>query len=383
MDMQFIIMARDGASAARTGRLHTPHGVVQTPVFMPVGTRAAVKTLTPLMLEELGAEIILGNTYHLHTRPGADLVAAFGGLHRFMAWPRAILTDSGGFQVFSLADLRNITDDGVTFQSHIDGARVFIGPREALRIQHQLGADIIMCFDECPPATAPRAVIEQAVARTLRWARVCRAEQARAAEGGTQQALFGIVQGGTHDDLRRQCAEELVALGFPGYAIGGVAVGEPPEEMARITQVCCAVLPPDKPRYLMGVGRPEDMLAAVACGVDMFDCVLPTRNARNGEAFTPDGDVPVKAGRFKDDAQPVQPGCTCYTCRTFTRAYIRHLFNVGESLGGMLLTMHNLHFYLRMMEEVRAAITTGTFLQYARAFMARRAAQQPVPEPVA
>lgn len=383
MSLQFVITARDRASAARAGQLHTPHGVVRTPVFMPVGTRAAVKTLTPVLLQELGAEIILGNTYHLHTRPGADLVATFGGLHQFMAWPRALVTDSGGFQVFSLAELRNITDDGVTFQSHIDGARLFIGPREAMQIQQQLGADIIMAFDECPPATAPRRVIEEAVARTLRWARVCRAEQQRATEAGNQQALFGIVQGGTHDDVRRACTEALLALDFPGYAIGGVAVGEPPEEMARITHLCCTLLPDERPRYVMGVGRPEDILAAVQCGVDMFDCVLPTRNARNGEAFTPDGDLPVKAGRYKDDRQPVQPGCTCYTCRTFSRAYIRHLFNVGESLGGMLLTMHNLHFYLRMMDDVRAAITAGTFTQYATAFIARRAAQRLVPEPLA
>lgn len=380
MPLQFTIHARDRGSAARCGQLHTPHGVVQTPVFMPVGTRAAVKTLTPHMLDELGAEIILGNTYHLHVRPGADVIASFGGLHHFMAWPRAILTDSGGFQVFSLAELRNITDQGVTFQSHIDGTRLFIGPRESMRIQQQLGADIIMAFDECPPATAPRDVIAGAVARTLRWARVCRDEHARAADAGNQQALFGIVQGGTHEDLRRACAEELLTLDFTGYAIGGVAVGEPPEEMARITQICCALLPDDRPRYVMGVGRPEDILAAVQCGVDMFDCVLPTRNARNGEAFTPDGDLPVKAGRFKDDPNPVQPGCTCYTCRTFSRAYIRHLFNVGESLGGMLLTIHNVHFYLRMMAAVRAAIAAGTFVDYAAAFIARRAAHNRVPE---
>jgi len=349
----------------------------------PTGTRAAVKTLTPLMLAELGAEIILGNTYHLHTRPGAALIQSFGGLHRFMAWPRAILTDSGGFQVFSLAELRNISDDGVTFQSHIDGARLFIGPREAMQIQRQLGADIIMAFDECPPATAPRRVIEDAVARTLRWARTCRDEHQRARDAGNAQALFGIVQGGTHDDLRRACAEELLALEFPGYAIGGVAVGETPEEMARITGVCCALLPPDKPRYLMGVGRPEDILAAVLRGVDMFDCVLPTRNARNGEAFTSDGDLPIKAGRFKDDPNPVEAGCACYTCRTFSRAYIRHLFNVGESLGGMLLTIHNLHFYLQLMRDIRAAITAGTLAAFAAQLSARRAAHQRDMEPVA
>ncbi|MCX7846696.1 MAG: tRNA guanosine(34) transglycosylase Tgt [bacterium] len=380
MGFSFQILAQDAHSAARIGRLRTPHGIVHTPAFMPVGTRAAVKTLTPNLLTDLGAEIILGNTYHLHVRPGASLIASLGGLHRFMAWPRPILTDSGGFQVFSLADLRNVTDEGVTFQSHIDGTRLFIGPREAIQIQHQLGADIIMTFDECPPATAPRSVVADAVARTTRWARICLEEHQHAYAEENQQALFAIVQGGTFDDLRRRCVDELLALDFPGYAIGGVAVGEPQEEIERITALCAELLPQDRPRYLMGVGRPEDILGAVQSGIDLFDCVLPTRNARNGEAITADGDLPIKAGRFKDDPNPVQPGCTCYTCRTFSRAYLRHLFNVGESLGGMLLTIHNVHFYLQLMADIRAAISSGTLSHYATQLRERRAVAS-VPEP--
>jgi queuine tRNA-ribosyltransferase len=359
--------------AARAGVLTTPHGCIETPVFMPVGTRATVKMLSPADLRTLGAQIILGNTYHLMTRPGAAIVAAHGGLHQFMAWDRPILTDSGGFQVFSLAELRNITDAGVRFQSHIDGDEICLGPREAMQMQQTLGADIAMAFDECPPSTAARAVIEDAVRRTLAWARICLACRDAHRQAGGQQMLFGIVQGGVHDDLRRQCIAELCAQPFDGFAIGGLAVGEAPAEMYRVTALCAEHLPADRPRYLMGVGRPEDIVEAVVRGMDMFDCVMPTRNARNGSAFTADGDLAVKSGKYKDDLRPIEDGCACYACRTFTRAYIRHLLNVGEALGGYLLTVHNLHFYLTLMRDLRAAILAGHLSGFARAFLARRA----------
>ncbi len=368
----FSVTAWDAATAARRGVLRTPHGEVETPVFMPVGTRGAVKTMTPALLDELGARLILGNTYHLLTRPGMDIMRAAGGLHRFMAWPRVILTDSGGFQVYSLAELRNITDRGVAFQSHVDGAKLFIGPEESMRIQQTLGSDIAMAFDECPPSTADRSLIETAVERTLNWADTCWESNRRFNENGVRQRLFAIAQGGTHDDLRARCIDVLLRTEFPGYAIGGLAVGEPVETMYRVTQFCCERLPTDKPRYLMGVGTPEDVLNSVMRGIDMFDCVLPTRNARNGEAFTDSGDLPVKAGRYKDDFRPLQDGCACYTCRTFSRAYLRHLFNVGESLAGQLLTIHNLHFYLALMNDIRAAISGNTLAQFAKAFMEKR-----------
>jgi len=372
----FVCLQHATDCAARAGRLATPHGCIETPAFMPVGTRATVKMLTPAELHTLGTQIILANTYHMLTRPGAEIIAAHGGLHRFMAWDGPILTDSGGFQVYSLADLRNITDAGVRFKSHIDGSALFLGPREAMQMQHTLGSDIAMAFDECPPSTADRAIIEEAVRRTLAWARVCLACRDAHQQAGSRQLLFGIVQGGVHDDLRLHCLEELCALPFDGFAIGGLAVGEAPEEMYRVTELCARHLPADQPRYLMGVGRPEDIVQAVVRGVDMFDCVMPTRNARNGSAFTADGDLAIKSGRFKDDLRPVEPGCACYACRTFTRAYIRHLLNVGEALGGQLLTMHNLHFYLTLMRDLRAALQANQLTAFARAFLARRAAGQ-------
>lgn len=372
MDTFFQIEHTDTNSCARAGVMHTAHGSVQTPVFMPVGTRAAVKTLTPRVIEELDAQIILGNTYHLLTRPGPEIIEEAGGLHSFMSWNGPILTDSGGFQVYSLAALRNIDDTGAVFHSHIDGKRLFLGPRESMQLQKIFGSDIVMAFDECPPSTASRTVIERAVKRSTDWAQVCKEFMQSSASNNGKQHLFAIVQGGTHDDLRQRSAEELCALDCHGYAIGGLAVGEPPEEMYRVTELCCQFLPEEKPRYLMGVGTPEDIVHAVLRGVDMFDCVMPTRNARNGMAFTRTGNVHIKAGRCKDDFSPVEKGCECYTCRTFSRAYIRHLLNVGESLGGQLLTIHNLHFYLRLVRELRGAIMDNTLDKYVEEFFRLR-----------
>ena len=372
--MIFSVIDTDAGTAARTGVLHTPHGDVRTPVFMPVGTRAAVKTLTPRVISELGAEIILGNTYHLLTRPGPEIIEKAGGLHRFMAWDKPILTDSGGFQVYSLAGLRNITDEGAEFNSHIDGRKLFIGPREAMEIQQKLGSDIAMVFDECPPSTADISVVEQAVRRSVTWAGDCFELNREFNREGRRQLLFAIVQGGTNAPLRLQCIDQLCALPFAGYAIGGLAVGEENEEMYRITELCCEHLPHDKPRYLMGVGTPDDIVHAVMRGVDMFDCVMPTRNARNGSAFTDRGSIPVKSGRYKEDFTPVQDGCACYTCRTFSKAYIRHLLNVNESLGGQLLTIHNIFYYLTLMNDMRAAIEQNRLAEFAREFFARRSA---------
>ena len=370
--MNFRIDHQDTGSKARAGVLQTPHGEVHTPVFMPVGTRGAVKTLTPRVVLELGTEILLGNTYHLLTRPGPDIIAAAGGLHRFMAWDGPILTDSGGFQVYSLAGLRNITDEGALFNSHIDGQKLFIGPHESMEIQQKLGSDIAMVFDECPPSTADKAVIEQAVTRSIRWAGICYERNREFNSKGLRQLLFGIVQGGTLDSERQRCIEELLKLPFAGYAIGGLAVGEENEEMYRITELCCNALPEDKPRYLMGVGTPEDIVQAVMRGVDMFDCVLPTRNARNGSAFTDTGTKQIKSGRYKDDFTPVQEGCECYACRTFSKAYIRHLLNVNESLGGQLLTIHNVYYYLGLTREMREAIRQDRLQEFAREFFNKR-----------
>ena len=370
--MIYTVEHTDAGCAARTGVLHTPHGDVHTPIFMPVGTRAAVKTLTPRVVEELDAEIILGNTYHLLTRPGPDIVEQAGGLHKFMAWNGPILTDSGGFQVFSLAGLRNMTEEGAWFNSHIDGQKLFLGPNESMKIQQQLGSDVAMVFDECPPSNAERGVIEQAVQRSIRWATTCYERNCEHNGDELRQLLFAIVQGGTIDELRLQCIEELLKKPFHGYAIGGLAVGEVNEEMYRVAELCCNHLPKDKPRYLMGVGTPEDIINAVLRGVDMFDCVMPTRNARNGTAFTDIGNIPVKSGRYKDDFTPVQEGCGCYTCQTFSKAYIRHLLNVNESLGGQLLTIHNLHFYLQMMKDIRKAIREDRLREFAQEFVSKR-----------
>jgi queuine tRNA-ribosyltransferase len=372
--IRFQVLAEDGA--ARRGRLETPHGVIETPVFMPVGTAGSVKTLAPWDLVELGAGMILGNTYHLFLRPGHERVRRLGGLHRFMSWPGSVLTDSGGFQVYSLQgagkergeSLVRIAEEGVTFRSHLDGSRHFLSPETSIRVQLDLGADVIMAFDECPPSKAERAYHEQSLARTQRW--LVRSRDAWLGTDppfGERPALFGIAQGGLHADLRRRAIEEAAALDLPGYALGGYAVGEEPAEMWEGVARHAPELPRGKPRYLMGVGTPEDLLAGIAAGVDMFDCVLPTRTARNGLLFTSRGRLNVKNARFADDGGPLDPECACYTCRTFSRAYLRHLFRAGEMLGLRLNTVHNLHHYLRLMEGAREAIEEGRFEPFRRA----------------
>ena len=365
----FEILEEDAHSGARTGILHTAHGPVETPVFMPVGTQASVKAMSPAELESLDVSILLGNTYHLNLRPGMDVIEACGGLHAFMGWSRPILTDSGGFQVFSLAGLRKIRDDGVEFNSHIDGSRVFLGPVEAMRIQRILGSDIAMVFDECPPHECTRDYACQSMEKSIAWAAEC-SGQPRA----PGQLVFGIVQGGAFDDLRRRCARELVGIGFDGYAVGGVSVGEPEDVLRRGMEQGVAELPRERPRYLMGVGRMSQILEAVALGIDMFDCVMPTRYARNGSAFTRWGVYPVKAGGCRLDTRPVEEGCGCYTCTHFSRAYVRHLLNVGEILGLRLLTVHNLYRYMGFMAEIREAVRGGFFRAYRDEFAARQQA---------
>ena len=360
----FDILAQDPTSRARRGRLHTAHGDVETPVFMPVGTQGTVKAMTDAELEELGAQIILGNTYHLNLRPGMDLMAKAGGLHRFMNWPHAILPDSGGFQVFSLAKLRKLTPDGVKFQSHIDGRPLFLGPRESMAIQKTIGSDIAMCFDECTPWPATHAQAEKSLELTLRWAAMGR-EQPRA-EG---QLVFGIVQGSIYQDLRERAAKELAKLNFDGMAVGGVSVGESEQQMVEALDYCAPVLPPELPHYLMGVGTPRQLILGMLRGIDMFDCVLPTRMGRNGSAYTPTGTIPVKAARYAEDFTPIQEGCTCYACRHHTRAYIRHLLHVGEILGARLMTIHNLHFFINLAREARRHLEQGTFAAFAQGIL--------------
>ena len=351
----------DGRFAARRGALATAHGVVQTPAFMPVGTQGTVKTLEPRDLHELEVGMILGNTYHLMLRPGNDTVAVCGGLHRFMGWDGPILTDSGGFQVFSLGHLRKILDDGVEFNSHLDGSRVFLGPRESMETQRILGSDVAMCFDECIPYPATPEYACKSVAKTLVWAALC-ASQTRA----SGQLLFGIVQGGVYGELRERCAHGLVEIGFDGYGIGGVSVGEPVDVLLKGVEDSTIHLPEDRPRYLMGVGDRLQIVEAVARGVDMFDCVIPTRHARNGSAFTRRGSLQVKAGRYKQDTRPVEEGCECPCCRHFTRAYVRHLLNAGEILGVRLLTLHNIHRYMAFMAELRQSLEDGSFAEFRR-----------------
>ena len=352
----FQLQATDSAGRARRGILPTPHGPFETPAFMPVGTRASVKGILPDQLRDVGAQIILSNTYHLALRPGAEIVAEMGGLHRFMAWDGPILTDSGGFQVFSLATLNSVDDEGVTFKSHIDGAVLRLSPASAVDIQEKLGADIIMAFDQCPPLQSTREDVEVAVDRTIRWARVCRDAQTR-----KDQALFGIVQGGLDLDLRSRCLDEIVKLDLPGYAVGGLSVGESPDEMAAFLRQFTHRMPADRPRYLMGVGRPIDILRAVDSGIDMFDCVLPTRNGRNAFAFHDGGFVRLRNSCHKTDEKPLAGDCDCYTCRHFSRAYLRHLFLAGEMLGPMLVSLHNIAYYQRLMRRIREAIAAGTF----------------------
>ena len=360
----FEVLQTDTESQARLGRLHTPHGTVDTPVFMPVGTQATVKAMTSQELLDLGYQVVLSNTYHLNDRPGIDIVERCGGLHSFMGWPKAILTDSGGFQIFSLSRLSQISDKGVTFQSHLDGTKHFLGPREVMSIQRRLGADVAMVLDECLKYPCDREYACQSLERTLAWARICREQPC--AKG---QLLFGIVQGGPYTDLRHRCAEALVSIGFDGYAVGGVSVGEPPDVLLKGVRDSVSVLPSEKPRYLMGVGLFDQMLESVALGVDMFDCVVPTRFARNGTAFTRKGRrVAVKASLFKEDLKPIEDGCSCYACSRFSRAYVRHLLNVNEILGVRLLSIHNIHRYMQFMIEMRSAIRTGTFSKFREAF---------------
>jgi queuine tRNA-ribosyltransferase len=365
VELAFQVLATDGA--ARRGRLETAHGVVDTPAFMPVGTRGSVKSLTPADLEALGAQIVLANTYHLFLRPGPDLVRELGGLHRFMAWDGPILTDSGGFQVFSLAKLRTVGAEGVIFRSPIDGTEHLLTPERVMDVQHALGADIIHPLDECLAQPASLAETERSLALTLDWAR--RSLLTHRALGGGP-ALFGIVQGGTHATLRRRAVLETVALGFDGYAIGGMAVGESKPLMLELTELTASLLPADRPRYLMGVGKPPDLVESVARGVDLFDCVLPTRNARNGQAFTGVGPLAIKQARFARDPGPLEAACACYTCRHFSRAYLRHLFMSGELLAYRLLTLHNLHFFLSLMTQMRVAIDAGAFRPFRARFLA-------------
>jgi len=367
--MKFEVVATDGA--ARAGRLTTSHGIVETPVFMPVGTHGTVKALGPDDLQAAGAQIVLANTYHLFLRPGHEIVRELGGLHRFMSWDGVILTDSGGFQVFSLSKLRKITDAGVEFRSPVDGSTHFLSPEIAVQVQQALGADIIHPLDECLAYPASHEAAQRSLELTLRWA--ARSKAAHVGRAAASQAMFGIVQGGTDDELRTRAARATVELGFDGYAIGGMAVGEPKQAMYDLTALVASLVPAGQPRYLMGVGKPEDLVEAVARGVDMFDCVLPTRNARNGQAFTADGPVTLKQARYARAAAPLDAECTCYACRDFSRAYLRHLFMSGELLAYRLLTLHNVTFFLRLMREMRSAIAEGVFGPFQARFFARYA----------
>jgi queuine tRNA-ribosyltransferase len=374
MPIQFEIVAHDKVTRARAGLLRTPHGVIETPVFMPVGTGGTVKGLTQDSLEDLGVQILLGNTYHLYLRPGHELIREAGGLHRFMSWPRPILTDSGGFQVMSLKSLGRVTEDGVWFRSHLDGSAHFLSPERAIEIQLALGADIIMTLDECVEYPASPETIERSVGLTTRWAKRAKEAFAQAAVSAAQTAdpefhipastLFGIVQGGTQRYTRRDAAESLLELDFEGYAIGGLAVGEPKSEMYEMTEFTADILPWERPRYLMGVGTPEDLLEGVARGIDMFDCVMPTRNARNACVFTSEGKVTIKNVRYARDEGPLDPACECAVCRRYSRRYLRHLFVTGEMLGAILATHHNVHFYLDTMRKIRHALLFGEFAEF-------------------
>ena len=354
----YTLIAKDPPTAARRGIVQTAHGQINTPAFMPVGTKASVKAVTPSDVRACGAEIILANTYHLMLRPGHEIVRDAGDLHAFTGWPGPMLTDSGGFQVFSLGDKRKITEEGAEFRSEIDGSKIMLSPEKSMEVQNALGADIIMIFDECIPYPSSREYIEDSMQRTLRWAKRCKEAHRR-----DDQLLFGIIQGGVHEDLRVQSRDETVALDFPGYAIGGTGVGEEKPVMHEMIAFCAPLLPEEKPRYLMGVGAPEDILHAVRCGVDMFDCVMPTRNARHGFLFTSKEPVRIRNAQYKSDFTPLDDSCRCETCETYTRAYLRHLFVEQEPLALRLLTIHNLHFYLHMMKGVRASIEDGTYGQ--------------------
>ena len=375
MGFGFTVAATDGK--ARTGVIHTLRGEIRTPAFMPVGTAATVKAMMPQSVRQTGADILLGNTYHLMLRPGAERIARLGGLHKFMDWPRPILTDSGGFQVMSLSALRKISEEGVKFQSHIDGHEEFLSPERAMQIQRQLGSDIQMVFDECPALPATHAAIEKSMALSMRWAKRSKAEfQEQSEAERIGRACFGIVQGGTFADLRMRSAEALQEIGFDGYAVGGLAVGEPQNAMFETLEATVPHLPAERPRYLMGVGKPDDIVGAVLRGVDMFDCVLPTRSGRNGQAFTSQGALNLKNARFADDPAPLEPGCDCPACGQFSRAYLHHTVKSGEIIAAMLLTWHNLSHYQRLMEEMRQAIAQSQLTDWAN----QRRAAGPITE---
>ena len=366
--LPFELYATNKNSSARAGKFTTAHGEIETPVFMPVGTQASVKSLSPHELSDLGAKIILANTYHLHLRPTSEIIAQAGGLHKFENYNGAILTDSGGFQVFSLKDSRKITDGGVHFQSHIDGSKHYFTPEKVIQIEHNLGADIIMPFDECPPSTAELPEIKKAVERTIKWAQICLETHAKTPfYHGYPQYLFGIVQGGINEQLREFCAKKLVEMDFDGYSIGGLAVGESNEDMYKIAGFTAQFLPENKPRYLMGVGKPVDIIEAIDRGVDMFDCVMPTRNARNGSVYSWSGQVNIRNQKYKTDFDnPIDKNCDCYTCKNFSRAYIRHLYIAGEILALRLLSLHNVHFYVNLVKEARRRILANDFDEWKR-----------------
>lgn len=363
MNFRFDLLKKGAKTGARRGKIHTPHGIVETPVFMPVGTQGTVKAMTPEQLEHLGVEMILGNTYHLYLRPGHELIRELGGLHQFSGWRKPILTDSGGYQVFSLGDLRKITEDGVKFQSHIDGSYHFLTPELSVEIQEALGADIIMCFDECPPYPESYDYVRNSLDLTLRWAKRCKTAKRR-----EESALFGIIQGGMFADLREKAAKEISEIEFDGYAIGGLSVGESKQLMYEMVEASVPHMPEGSPRYLMGVGTPEDLVECVGRGVDMFDCVMPTRNARNGSLFTSFGKVVIKNSRYERDEGPIDENCGCYTCRNFSRAYLRHLYMSREILASVLNTIHNIYYYLSLMRNIRKAIDTDRFEHFKKEF---------------
>ncbi len=374
----FELLKTDTRTKARRGKLNTPHGEIQTPIFMPVGTAATVKAMRPEQLEELGAQIILSNTYHLYLRPGHEIVREAGGLHKFMNWSKPILTDSGGFQVFSLGAMRKISEEGVSFRSHIDGSKHMISPEKSIEIQHSLGSDIMMAFDECAPYPADRDYVRNSLQRTTRWLERCKnyheefcernGGETQSPGEGVNQSLFGIMQGGMYTDLRRESAERIVEMDLPGYSIGGLSVGEPKELMYEVMDECVDFLPKQKPRYLMGVGSPDCLFEGVERGIDMFDCVLPTRIARHGMAMTSQGRVNIKNAKFERDFSPLDPNCDCYTCRNYSRAYLRHLFKCDEILSSMLMTNHNLHFLVNTMTEIRKSIDEDRFTEYKKEF---------------
>ena len=370
--MKFELLAEN--DGARLGQLETAHGVIETPIFMPVGTIGSVKALTQEMLEQAEAQIILGNTYHLYLRPGHELIAKLGGLHKFISWKRPILTDSGGFQVFSLSKIRKTTEEGVTFKSHLDGSKHLLTPEKSMEIQLTLGSDIVMAFDECTPYPATEKQVTDSLNLTTRWAKRSLAEfnQKTQSDNGESQnsALFGIIQGGMYLALRQQSLEQLLELNLPGYAIGGLSVGEEKGYTYEVTEYIAPLMPKNKPRYLMGVGTPEDLIECVARGVDMFDCVMPTRNARNGQLFTSKGKINIKNARYAQDTRPLDENCSCPTCRRYSRAYLRHLYHVGEILSAILCTQHNIHFYLDTMRKIRQAIRLGFFTEFRREYLA-------------